>query len=107
MVFSIVLSLLAEYSPYVLKFIETCEEPTLIELYEVVCKAEDDLQINPSNKTNKRKSNDKENDEKKVRLVAVMIAVQHQALRKMNLKLHRWREEFVENKPEASSDFVI
>nr|GEW67518.1 hypothetical protein [Tanacetum cinerariifolium] len=34
-----------------------------MELYEVVCKAEDDLEINPPDKTYKRKVNDKENDE--------------------------------------------
>nr|GEW67520.1 hypothetical protein [Tanacetum cinerariifolium] len=34
-----------------------------MELYEVVCKAEDDLKINPPDKTYKCKANDKENDE--------------------------------------------
>ncbi|GKD23505.1 hypothetical protein Tco_1225208 [Tanacetum coccineum] len=133
MVFSIVLSLLAEYSPYVLKFIETCEEPTLMELYEVVCKAEDDLQINPSNKTNKRKANDKENDEQVTRKTDGFFyepgTKKRTILRKEKEeegtpcssddcgstssckenepKLHRRREEFAKNKPEASSDFVI
>ncbi|GJV62117.1 tryptophan synthase beta chain 1-like protein [Tanacetum coccineum] len=50
-------------SPYDFKFMETCEEPTLMELYEVTCKAKDDLWINPPDKTNKRKADDKENDE--------------------------------------------
>nr|GEV55574.1 cation-chloride cotransporter 1 [Tanacetum cinerariifolium] len=46
MVFCIMQSLHIEYSPNIFKFIETCEEPTLMELYHVMCKAEDDLRIN-------------------------------------------------------------
>nr|GEU56110.1 hypothetical protein [Tanacetum cinerariifolium] len=42
----------------------TCEDLMLIELYEVVCKAEDDHRANPLDKTNKLKSNEEENDEK-------------------------------------------
>ncbi|GJR89440.1 hypothetical protein Tco_0213451 [Tanacetum coccineum] len=38
-------------------------EPTLIELDEVMCKAEDDLQIIARDKTNKRGAEDKENGE--------------------------------------------
>ncbi|GKC58023.1 hypothetical protein Tco_1085621, partial [Tanacetum coccineum] len=38
-------------------------EPTLIELYEVMCKAEDDLRIIARDKTYKRRAEDKENDE--------------------------------------------
>nr|GEW10513.1 hypothetical protein [Tanacetum cinerariifolium] len=52
-------TLLKEYCPYLF---ETCKESTLMKLYEVVCKVEDDLRVNPD-KTNKRKANDKENDE--------------------------------------------
>ncbi|GKB56993.1 hypothetical protein Tco_0913179 [Tanacetum coccineum] len=63
-VFCIVKSLPTEYSPCVFKFIETWKEPTLIELYEVMCKVEDDLRINPPDITNKRTTDDKENDEK-------------------------------------------
>ncbi|GJW55076.1 hypothetical protein Tco_0099161 [Tanacetum coccineum] len=81
MVFCIMQSLHAEYSPYVFKFMETCKEPTLVELYE--------------------------SSKRKTRLVGVMITVQHQPLRKMHLKLHRRREEFAKDKPEASSDLRI
>ncbi|GJU17530.1 hypothetical protein Tco_1145496 [Tanacetum coccineum] len=43
---------------------ETWNEPTLMELYEVMCKVGDDLRINPPDITNKRTTDDKENDEK-------------------------------------------
>ncbi|GJS72904.1 hypothetical protein Tco_0705745 [Tanacetum coccineum] len=91
-VFCIVQSLTAEYSPYVFKFMETCEVLTLMELYDVMCKAEYDLPINSHDKTNKCKADDNENDNqistKKARLTAVLIVVQHQVLKKMYLKLH-------------------
>ncbi|GJU85853.1 hypothetical protein Tco_1293399 [Tanacetum coccineum] len=67
MVFCIVQSLHSEYSPYVFKFIETYKEPTLVEIYEVMCKAGDYLRINPHDKTNNHKANDKENDEQVTR----------------------------------------
>ncbi|GKC38184.1 hypothetical protein Tco_1050568 [Tanacetum coccineum] len=50
------------FSPYVFKFMETCEVLTLMELYDVMCKAEYDLPINSHDKTNKRKADDKESD---------------------------------------------
>ncbi|GJZ75420.1 hypothetical protein Tco_0639885 [Tanacetum coccineum] len=59
-VFCILQPIPKEYSPYIFKFLETCKEPMLIELYEVVCKAEDDLRANRLDKTNKRKSNDEQ-----------------------------------------------
>ncbi|GJT86649.1 hypothetical protein Tco_1068366 [Tanacetum coccineum] len=62
-VLCIMQSITDEYSPYIFKFIETCEDPMLTELYEVMCKAEDDLRINPLDKTNKYKVIDEENDE--------------------------------------------
>ncbi|GKA84049.1 hypothetical protein Tco_0805644 [Tanacetum coccineum] len=149
-VLCIVQSITDEYSPYIFKFIETCKDPMLMELYEVMCKAEDDLRINPLDKTNKYKAIDEENDEqvtgrtelffyepvttkehhfpsviiakilgirlgyvsntassrRKACLVAVRITVQHQALRKINLKIHQRHEEFKEDEPDASSDFL-
>ncbi|GKB65503.1 hypothetical protein Tco_0921689 [Tanacetum coccineum] len=39
--------------------------PMLMNLYEVVCKAEDDLRVKPD-KTNKHKANDEENDKREV-----------------------------------------
>nr|GEU97592.1 hypothetical protein [Tanacetum cinerariifolium] len=102
---------------------ETCEEPILMELYVVVCKAEDDLGVHPHEKY-MNKANDEEIDERvtqrtewffyepvtkkrkafpkcyyfrnlgrKARLVAVMIVVQHQALKEMQ-KIHRMTEVF-------------
>ncbi|GKF71568.1 hypothetical protein Tco_0207682, partial [Tanacetum coccineum] len=52
-----------EYSPYVFRFKKTCIEPMLMDLYEAMCKAEDDLWIIACDKTYKCKANDKENDE--------------------------------------------
>ncbi|GKB46473.1 hypothetical protein Tco_0897226 [Tanacetum coccineum] len=63
-VFCIVESLPKEYSPYVFRFTKTCKEPTHIELYEVMCKVEDDLQIIAHDKTNERRAEDKENEDK-------------------------------------------
>ncbi|GJS52736.1 hypothetical protein Tco_0626098 [Tanacetum coccineum] len=63
-VFCIMQSLPKEYSPYVFRFMKTCKEPSLMELYEVMCKTEDDLRIIARNKTNKRRAEDKEIDEK-------------------------------------------
>ncbi|GKE38253.1 hypothetical protein Tco_1461658 [Tanacetum coccineum] len=51
-----------EYSPYLFKFVGTCEEPMLMELYELVCKAEDNLRVK-LDKTKKRKADDQVNDE--------------------------------------------
>ncbi|GKC47754.1 hypothetical protein Tco_1065476 [Tanacetum coccineum] len=62
-VFFIMQHLPVEYSPYVFKFMKTRREPTLMELYEVMCKAEDDLRIIAHDKKNKYKAEDKENDE--------------------------------------------
>ncbi|GJU08344.1 hypothetical protein Tco_1124774 [Tanacetum coccineum] len=41
----------------------TCKEPTLMELFKAVFKVEDDLTVNPPNKTKKRKTNNEEKDE--------------------------------------------
>nr|GEW25507.1 hypothetical protein [Tanacetum cinerariifolium] len=49
-------------SAYLFKFMKTCEEPTLMRLYELVCKAKDDLGVKP-NKTKKRKANEEANDD--------------------------------------------
>nr|GFA34440.1 hypothetical protein [Tanacetum cinerariifolium] len=46
-----------EYSPYLFKFIETCEEPMLMEIYELLCKAEDDLRVKLG-KIKKRKADE-------------------------------------------------
>ncbi|GJZ20108.1 hypothetical protein Tco_0556698 [Tanacetum coccineum] len=79
-----------------------------MELYGVVCKAKDDLMVNPPDKTNKRKANDEENNERRARLVAVMIAVQHQALKEVSLKIHQRREIFIEDDGwDRASDFGI
>ncbi|GJU93875.1 hypothetical protein Tco_1318631 [Tanacetum coccineum] len=72
-VFCIVQSLLVEYSPYIFKLMETCEEPMLMEFYEVMCKAEDDLRINPPKKLNKHNVNDEENDEQSYRRKARLV----------------------------------
>ncbi|GJV62529.1 hypothetical protein Tco_1473357, partial [Tanacetum coccineum] len=83
-----------------------------MELYELVCKAEDDLRVKPD-KIKKCKADEKVNDERvtgrtegflfepsfrrKARLVAVMIAVHQQAQRMMRLGLHRRHEEVIVN----------
>ncbi|GJY25682.1 hypothetical protein Tco_0400408 [Tanacetum coccineum] len=93
------------------------EELKLMELYEVVCKAEDDLRANPDKK-NKRKAHDKDNDgrsekdkeifRRKARIVAMIFAVQHQARKMMNLKLHQRREVYTEDDEwDRVSDFGI
>ncbi|GJT30358.1 hypothetical protein Tco_0910633 [Tanacetum coccineum] len=86
---------------------------------------EDDLLIIARDKTNKRNAEDHDNDEhitertewffyklvtkkrkgawRKKRLEAVMIAVQHQAQRMMNSKLHQRHKEFAEYEPKVSS----
>nr|GEU59079.1 hypothetical protein [Tanacetum cinerariifolium] len=51
-----------EYSPHVFRFMETYRKPTLMELYEVMCKAEDDLWIISREITNKHSAKDKEDD---------------------------------------------
>ncbi|GJY59785.1 hypothetical protein Tco_0459677 [Tanacetum coccineum] len=51
-----------EYSPYVFRVMEIGREPMLVELYEVICKAEDNLWIIADDKTNKHRAEDKEND---------------------------------------------
>ncbi|GJX25916.1 hypothetical protein Tco_0232212, partial [Tanacetum coccineum] len=35
----------AKYSPYLFDFMETCEDPMLMKLFELVCRAEDDLRV--------------------------------------------------------------
>ncbi|GJZ74633.1 hypothetical protein Tco_0639098 [Tanacetum coccineum] len=46
--------------------------------------------------------------QRKARLVVVMILVEHQALKKMNLEIHRGREVFTENDGwDRASDFRI
>ncbi|GKC54089.1 hypothetical protein Tco_1076834, partial [Tanacetum coccineum] len=57
------ISLSKEYSPCIFNFMETGEEPTLMELYDVVCKVGDDLRVKPPDKINKRKANDELNYE--------------------------------------------
>ncbi|GKB16583.1 hypothetical protein Tco_0850506 [Tanacetum coccineum] len=56
-------SLPEEYSLYVFRVMEIGREPTLVELYEVICKAEEDLRIIAHDKTKKHRAEDKENDE--------------------------------------------
>ncbi|GKB00473.1 hypothetical protein Tco_0828466 [Tanacetum coccineum] len=51
-----------EYSPYLFKFVGTCEEPMLMELYELVCKAEDNLRVK-LDKIKKRKADEEVNDD--------------------------------------------
>nr|GEU80431.1 hypothetical protein [Tanacetum cinerariifolium]GEX76282.1 hypothetical protein [Tanacetum cinerariifolium] len=136
---------------------EMLDQTQMIRCYHLESKvliAEDDLRINPPDKTYMRKANDKENDEhvtrrtktvfyelvtkkrttflkyyycqnprinvdlklgllqesfrRKACLVAMMIAAQHQAQKKMNLKIHRRREVFTEDDGwDRASDFGI
>ncbi|GJS22419.1 hypothetical protein Tco_0451051 [Tanacetum coccineum] len=74
--------------------------------FRVMCKADDDLWSSSRDKTNKRNTheNDEQSSMRKARLVAFRIAVQHQALRKMNLKFHRRREKITEDEPEVLMD---
>ncbi|GJZ67279.1 hypothetical protein Tco_0630519 [Tanacetum coccineum] len=91
--------------------VKTCEEPMLMKLYEVVCKGEDDLRISPLEKQIRIRPMMRRMTSSfgmKAHLVAVMIAVQHQALKKMNMKLHQRREVFTEDDgSHRASDFEI
>ncbi|GJW82606.1 hypothetical protein Tco_0146581 [Tanacetum coccineum] len=97
---------------------DTCEESLLIELYELVCKAEDDLSVKSSLST-KRKSDQvpsaiiaeslgikweaalrelkRVKRERKARITVVMIAGHNQALVLTRLGLHHMCEEFAKD----------
>ena len=47
MVFCVMQALPAEYGSYLLDFLKTCKETTLMKHYELVRKSEDDLRVKP------------------------------------------------------------